>query len=150
YRLAGVLMSDNAPIWMSEARRGAIAPLRSRLDVDVVVVGGGITGLTTALLAASDGRRVALLEADRIGSGTTGATSAQVTAVPDLGYEGVLQRCGSDAGSIYVARCSSAIEFMASLVDAERIACGWDRVPAYWFSVDDAGRDRLQREAQAA
>ncbi|MDT7703731.1 MAG: hypothetical protein QOJ30_6056, partial [Pseudonocardiales bacterium] len=52
-----------------------------RRDFDVLVLGGGITGLTTALLLTQRGARVAVLEADRIGSGATGNNTAKVTAL---------------------------------------------------------------------
>jgi ribulose 1,5-bisphosphate synthetase/thiazole synthase len=51
------------------------AVTRLRADIDVVVAGGGITGLTAALLLASDKRRVALLGARHLGAGTTGSTT---------------------------------------------------------------------------
>ena len=46
---------------------------------DVVVVGGGLSGVTTALLLARAGCTVALLEAREIGSGTTGSSTAKVS-----------------------------------------------------------------------
>ncbi len=58
--------------WRADDRA---AVTRLRADIDVVVAGGGITGLTAALLLASDKRRVALLEARQLGAGTTGSTS---------------------------------------------------------------------------
>lgn len=135
------------PLWYVGFRREELPALAHDLEVDVVIAGGGITGLTAAILIASQGQRVALLEADRIGSGTSGATSAQVTAVPDFGYRALLSRWGAAAGTEYVVRLNAALEFMDSLVVAERIACDWRRVPGYWFSEDDAGRLRAEHQA---
>lgn len=118
-------------------------------EVDVVVAGGGITGLTTAILLASEGQRVVLLESDRLGAGTSGATSAQITAVPDLGYRQLLAHWGAAAGTEYVVRLNAALELMDSMVIAERIACDWRRVPGYWFT-DDEALDRLRAEQRAA
>jgi glycine/D-amino acid oxidase-like deaminating enzyme/nitrite reductase/ring-hydroxylating ferredoxin subunit len=143
-------MAECASIWQAELRHGPAATLADGLEVDVAVVGGGITGVTAALLLASAGRSVALLEADRIGGGTTGSTSAHVTAVPDIGYRRLLRCCSEAAAKEYVLRCNSALELMQSFVDSERIACDWQRVPAYWFSEDDAGMARLEGEAHVA
>src|SRR5689334_12387986 len=53
-------------------------PLQEDVHVDVAVVGGGITGLTAAAWLQQSGRRVALLEADQIGCGTSGFTSGHL------------------------------------------------------------------------
>jgi glycine/D-amino acid oxidase-like deaminating enzyme/nitrite reductase/ring-hydroxylating ferredoxin subunit len=124
--------------------------LTENLDIDVVVTGGGITGLTAALLLASDKRRVALLEARHLGAGTTGSTSAHVSAVPDVGYQAVLRTAGADGGKEYVSRCAAALEFMQHLVEAEQVECGWARVPAYQFSERDEDLDFLRAEQEAA
>ena len=54
--------------------------LAGSLRVDVAVVGGGLTGVATALGLAERGVSVALLEARRIGWGATGRNGGQVTA----------------------------------------------------------------------
>ena len=128
----------------------AYAPLRADLDTDVVIVGGGITGLTTALLLANDRRRITLLEARYLGAGTTGATSAHVTAVPDAGYRAVLRTAGAEGGAEFVARCNAALELMQQLVDVERIDCNWARVTAYQFCEREAELEVLRAEQQAA
>src|SRR4051794_23577611 len=51
--------------------------------VDVVVIGGGITGLTTALLLKQSGKTVAVFEREHIGIGESGSTSAHLTYVTD-------------------------------------------------------------------
>src|SRR5690606_1669861 len=72
--------------WMTEVQPRPYPALAGEREVDVAVVGGGITGLTTALLLAEEGRSVVVLEARRLGSGTTGGTSAHLTAMPDAGF----------------------------------------------------------------
>ncbi|MGD9765972.1 MAG: NAD(P)/FAD-dependent oxidoreductase, partial [Candidatus Binatia bacterium] len=136
-------------IWLQE-RPDRGEPLTGPLDVDVAIVGGGITGLTAAGLIASDGKRVAVLEAHAVGAGTSGANSAHVSAVPDAGYRAVARRCGIASGREYVARLNAALELMDSLVEAERIGCDWARVPAFWFSERGDDLERLRDEARAA
>src|SRR4051794_27253501 len=54
------------------------SPQTKDLTADVVVVGAGVTGLTAALLLQLQGKRVVVLEALRIGAGTTGGTTAHI------------------------------------------------------------------------
>src|SRR5437762_10485 len=72
------------PYWNDAARIRCFRPLTRSLSVDVAVIGGGITGITTAYLLTKSGANVALLERDRFASADTGHTSAHLTYVTDL------------------------------------------------------------------
>lgn len=67
---------------MTGTDRPSYASLDVDLDVDLAVVGAGLVGLTTALLAQREGFRTAVLEPGRIASGTTGYTTGKVTVGP--------------------------------------------------------------------
>lgn len=54
------------------------APLRDGLDVDVAIVGGGFTGLYTAIRLARAGKKVAVVEASRVGWGASGRNGGQL------------------------------------------------------------------------
>ena len=71
-------------------------PLAEDRNADVAVVGAGITGLTTALLLARSGLRVAVLERDRVGSGTTGRSTGHLTAALDLSFAQLVSRFGAE------------------------------------------------------
>ncbi|MGE0592342.1 MAG: FAD-dependent oxidoreductase [Vicinamibacterales bacterium] len=71
------------PYWADATSLPERDPLARDTDADVVVVGGGITGLTTAYLLAEAGRRVVVLERNRCATADTGHTSAHVTMVTD-------------------------------------------------------------------
>jgi choline dehydrogenase-like flavoprotein len=63
---------------------------------DVVVVGGGLTGVTTALLLARAGCTVALLEARELGSGTTGSSTAKVSLLQGTTISAVRDATSTD------------------------------------------------------
>src|SRR5689334_345854 len=71
------------PYWADTARLPKFGRLRADLRVDVVVIGGGITGITTAYLLGKAGASVALLERARFDMGETGHTTAHLTCVTD-------------------------------------------------------------------
>jgi glycine/D-amino acid oxidase-like deaminating enzyme len=66
--------------WLASSTRPSYPKLEQDMTVDVAVVGAGITGITTACLLAREGKKVALLEAGRLLNGTTGNTTAKITA----------------------------------------------------------------------
>ena len=75
---------DTSSYWTDSAPLPRFPALAKNLEVDVIVVGGGITGITAAYLLKQDGQRVALLERGRLAAVDTGHTTAHLTAVTDL------------------------------------------------------------------
>ena len=141
---------DTSPIWLRGVRRPIYPALERTLHVDVAIAGAGITGLTAAILLANEGQRVAVLEADRVGSGTTGASSAHVTEVPDHGYRRLLLQAGEESARVLVERSRAGLEFIDMLVKAEQIECDFARVPAYLVGETSDDRDGLEEECRAA
>src|SRR5690242_15050054 len=82
--------------WLRSATLPQFAPLAEDATTDVVVVGGGITGLTSAYLLAKAGKRVLLLERDRLAATDTAHTTAHVTMVTDTRIGTLVKRIGRD------------------------------------------------------
>jgi glycine/D-amino acid oxidase-like deaminating enzyme/nitrite reductase/ring-hydroxylating ferredoxin subunit len=135
-------------IWLETAPP---QPERPRLErdvtADVAVIGGGIVGVTTALLLQEAGASVILLEANRIGHGVTGHTTAKVTSQHGLMYEQLRGRHGADAARAYGAANEAALGWVAARVSADAIDCGWRRRASY---VHSPKRSQIEREARAA
>ena len=72
--------------WLAGIDTSARPSLEGDRTAAVVVVGGGVAGMTTALLLQEDGFDVALLEAERIGHGTTGNSTGKVSSLHGLLY----------------------------------------------------------------
>jgi glycerol-3-phosphate dehydrogenase len=73
--------TERESLWLAGSPETAHPRLVEELTTDVVVVGGGIAGLTTALLLRRQGLRVAVLEADRVGHGASGNNTAKASAL---------------------------------------------------------------------
>lgn len=115
---------------------------------DVAVVGGGITGLTTALMLVESGRSVCLVDQARITTGTSGHTTAKVTSLHHLIYAKLRARRGLDGARTYGAAMEAAKEKVAEL--AEGIDCDLRRRPAYVYATRPGERTLLEVETRAA
>lgn len=139
----------NPSLWSSTSVVRTV-PLTEDLRVDVLVVGAGITGLTAALLLARAGRRVAVVEARRIGSGVTGSSTAHLTEVLDTRYHVIENDFGADAARAVAASSRHAIERIASLIEEESLeGAAFERVPGYLFTEREDGVDELRTEHAA-
>ena len=87
----------NTPFWLgreTHARHVRFPTLKRELDVDVAIVGGGITGAALAWRFADAGVRVALVEAARVGRGSTAASTALLMQEPDEDLAELTRRYG--------------------------------------------------------
>lgn len=145
---------DTTSSWISTAQTPAYAPVSSDVDVDAVVVGAGITGVTAAYLLKQAGRRVALIERHRIGWGETGRSTAHVTAVPDTPLSRLVDRVGPDHARAVWDAGFAAVTRIRSNVRDERINCQFAWVPACLHASAHAPLERartdMSREAATA
>lgn len=89
-------------LWLDRARPIATDPLPADERLDDIVVGAGLTGLTTALLLARSGRRVAVIEAREVGAVTTGNTTAKLSLLQGTKLSTILQRQSLHVAQAYV------------------------------------------------
>lgn len=148
------MTNRTTPYWADSASFPSLPKLDADADTDVLVVGAGITGLTTAYLLTRAGRRVMVIERGRCAGVDTGNTSAHLTMVTDARLSDLVKQLGRthaqavwDAGLAAIAQFDDVIREHA--VDAD---FAW--VDGYLHSpiAADAGsaRDQLEREADLA
>lgn len=108
----------------------AYPPLKDEVECDVVIVGGGYTGLSAAIHMAEAGLRVRLLEAETPGWGASGRNGGQVNPGLKADPDGIERHFGADMGSRMVTLCGNAGDFLFDLVKRLGIDCaalqtGW-------------------------
>ena len=106
---------DNTPYWETSATFPRFARLSQGVEADVVVVGGGVTGLTSAYLLAKAGKAVVVLERDRCAMTDTGHTSAHLTMVTDSRMTELAKRFGRNHAQAVWDAGLAAIAFGALL-----------------------------------
>jgi glycine/D-amino acid oxidase-like deaminating enzyme/nitrite reductase/ring-hydroxylating ferredoxin subunit len=143
-------MSEHRSVWLATADHPTFSPLERDLDVDVAVVGGGITGLTTALLLQREGASVAVIEADRVGAGTTGHTTGKLSSQHDLRYHQLTEQHGAQVAQVYADANQSAIGTIERLADEVEADCQLTRASSYLYTLDPGMVDDLRREDEAA
>ena len=135
-------------LWLAALPPAPRPPLTGEHTYDVAVVGGGITGLTTALLLKRRGLRVAVLEAAQIASGVSGNNTAKVTALQSTVYSQIRSRHGLAAATDYATASLAAVAQVANL--AEGIDCDLRRSPAVTYAFTEQEVSDVDNELIAA
>ena len=143
-------MLRNTSLWIHTANTGQRAPLTADAHADVCVVGAGIAGLTTAYLAARDGRTVILLDDGAPGCGQTGVTTAHLSSVIDDGFEEMIRLHGVHGARLAHESHRAAIDRIEAICDLEQIDCDFARVSGYLFQGPEYDPKELGREFGAA
>lgn len=143
-------MTATSSPWSVDNSARTAVPLSGETRYDVCVVGGGISGLTTAYLLASEGKSVVVLDAkSKVAAGETEFTTAHLAWVIDDRFARLAQVRGDDNARLAAESHQSAIDLIEGISKREKIACDFTRVDGYLFSGKD-GPDALRDELVTA
>lgn len=145
----GKMPYEPEPFWRESNQVHTFSPLTIDTEVDVAIVGGGITGITTAYLLSKQGMKVAILEADQILNGTTGHTTAKITAQHGLIYDEFIQHMGEEKAKQYYQANTDALEFVRQIVKEHQIECDLTEEDAYIYAVSDDYAKKVMKEYEA-
>lgn len=143
-------LQEHQSFWIASTLQSSYPPLAQDLTVDVAIVGGGLAGITAAMLLKRAGKTVAVLEAERVAEGVSGHTTAKLTALHQLKYASLIESLGEEKAGLYGASNQAAIEQVAALVQEEQIDCDFERKDAYTFAESADTIEKVRSEAEAA
>lgn len=115
--------TENVSYWVASTPAPEHPPLSGDLKVDVGVIGAGIVGIVTALLLQQRGKRVALLEMDRVVQGATGFTTAKLTAGHGLIYKGLIKKHGLETATAYSLANHAGMKLVHEITRTNAIEC---------------------------
>lgn len=135
--------------WTATTPQKKYAALKGKIEVDVAIVGGGITGLTAAMRLKQAGKRVAVLERTHIANGESGHTTAHITEVIDTRYYKLVSDFGAKGARMAAESSRAAIDQIEKWVSEFNIDCDFMRVPAFLYAESRRDVRELRKEACA-
>ncbi len=135
-------------VWSASCNMAERNALSGDIKADVLVIGAGMAGMLTAYLLKERGVDVVVLDASTIGGGATKNTTAKITSQHRLIYHRLIQEFGQEKAAQFAQANQAAVEKYRSMVSEKNIACDFQDLPAYVYSLDE--RANLEEEAKDA
>jgi glycine/D-amino acid oxidase-like deaminating enzyme/nitrite reductase/ring-hydroxylating ferredoxin subunit len=130
----GIITSgSNISYWIESVLPVRFNPLTENLKTEVVVIGGGIAGLSVAYCLAKAGRKVVVVEDGFVGSGESGRTTAHLVNALDDRYSEIERLLGEEKCRLAAESHTEAINFIERVVNEEGIDCDFKRVDGFLF-----------------
>lgn len=145
------LEGEDVSLWVKTTPQTNYPVLTDNSTVyDVVIVGGGITGIVAAYYMQQQGLQVALIEKNRLAEWTTGSTTAKLSSQHYLIYDYLIKQQGEAAAKAFAAANQGGIDAVERLSQQLKIDCDFSRRSAYVYSQQDDKTDAIKAEVEAA
>jgi len=142
---------EHVSYWHQTQKPREYPRLEKDLETDVLIVGGGISGITTAYCLTQRGIKPVVIEAEALCSGTTGNTTGKLTIQHSIIYNNLMEKYGIDAAKEFAASQSKAVRFAADTVAKYSMDCQMAPSTAFiWAACANNEKDMLLAEYEAA
>lgn len=124
----------NSSYWVESTPETNYPSVSKDIDTDVLIIGGGITGIATAYMLSESNLKVSIVEADKMAMGVTANTTAKITSQHGLLYDYLINSFDFDTAKAYLDSNQQAIETISDIVKKENIDCDFISQDAYVYT----------------
>ena len=136
----------NRSIWKENVSNKKLPSLNKDIYCDVLIVGGGIAGLSTAYFLKDSNYNVVLIEKDKCGEGASSKNTGKLTFMQELIYHKLEKNYSSEVASLYLQSQNSAIELALDIIETNNIECNLFSEDAYVFIDKDSDIKKIDKE----
>src|SRR5688572_17527621 len=144
-----ITSGENISYWIDSVKPFEFETLNQNIDTDVLIIGGGIAGLTTAYCLLKAGRKITLVEDGLIGSGESGRTTAHLTCALDDRYYEIEKVFGEEGSRKAAESHMAAIDWIERTESEEQIDCDFERIDGFLFIHPTDTKENLEKEFDA-
>ena len=123
--------------------------LEENIKTDICIIGGGLTGVTTAYNLSKYEIKTVLIDKGKIGMQTSGNSTAKITSQHGLIYKYLIDSKGRDFARKYYEVNEEAIKNIKNIIDSENIDCEFEYQPSYVFTQKIQDVEKIKDEVEA-
>jgi glycine/D-amino acid oxidase-like deaminating enzyme len=141
-------MKETKPTWHDVLHDVKLhSKLEKNIACDVLVIGGGIAGATTAYLLAKAGKDVVLIEKGSLKDTVPSYTTAFLTSIIDTDLHDLEKMMKKGGVRKVISSGEEAIREVEKIINEENINCDFKRVPHFSFARTEDGLERFREDA---
>ena len=139
----------NKSIWINTKIKNELQPkLESNISCDVLIIGGGMAGLTAGYNLMNSDMDVVLIEKDLCGMGATSKNTGKLTWMQDLIYSRLTNNYSMDIAKMYYDSQLDAINLVKKTISDNKIECHLAKTKSYVFSDNKEDYDKFSQEME--
>ena len=115
---------------------------------DIVIIGGGITGITTAYFLMNENKKVTLIDKSTIGMGISSKTTAKLNYLQGNIYQKLEKNFNLQTSKLYFDSQKEAINLVNMIITKEKIECDLEKCDSYIFTKEEKGISKIEREKE--
>jgi len=131
-------------IWLDYKQKQICPKLDKNINVDVLIIGGGITGISTAYHLINSNLKVCLVEKNQVGHGVTSKTTGKLTYLQENIYSKLKTYHGKEKSKLYLDSQIEAINIVKNIIEKNKINCNLEKTSSYVFTYSKI--DKINKE----
>ena len=139
------MLMKNKSIWL-DVKNKALKRITKDLECDTLVVGGGITGLSTLYQLRKNNVKALLIERNKCGEGVTARSTAKITYLQEKEYMNIRRFGKVDLAKGYLESQITAVKELKRIIDKENISCDLKNSESHLFTNDEENKVKLLEE----
>ena len=133
-------------IWNKKEIKKDLQKLNKDIETDVLIIGAGITGMTTAYFLKD--KNICVVDANKIGHGVTLNTTAKINYFQERIYTKIKNIRDEKSAVKYLKSQVCAIKNIKEIIEKENIDCDFKRVDSYVFANKKSEVEPLKKEVE--
>ena len=139
----------NFSYWVESTKQTNFPSLAKDISTDVLIIGGGITGILTAYMLSNSNLNITIVEADKMAMGATANTTAKITSQHDLLYDYLLNSFDFETAKGYLDSNEEAIKLVSQIIEKEKINCDFSYQDSYVYTCKKSNVQKIVDEVSS-
>lgn len=136
----------NKSIWLKNFKEKKLDSLKENIETDILIIGGGITGLSAGYFLRDSNKNIVIVDSGRIACGTSSRTTGKITYLQGTIYQKISDICGTDTAYKYFSSQKEACSLVKNIIIDNDIKCDYQSNSSYIFTNKNISKVKSEME----